>query len=143
MYFSLCPGGFKIMLNWITAGLAAANGVIQQLCRPILTQFWPPTHLECTIVDVLHNTYFLFMWTIVDFLLTTYLPTSFCWRGYWMTPIPICSLVIEEYISVCRDKPGALSWLLVENNDLELNWTFKIFNQVLLNMDLPYSLAAA
>ena len=45
-------------------------GVIQQLLGPNVTQFWPPTRLEWTIVDILHTTYPLF--PSVTFLLATY-----------------------------------------------------------------------
>ena len=60
--------------------------VIQQLRGPNDTQFWPPTLLEWTIGNILHNTYSLFTWPSMDFLLTTYpRPSSFP-HSYWMSP---------------------------------------------------------
>ena len=40
----------------ITSTFNKVLGGIQQLRRPNFTQFWPPTPLEWTIVDILHNT---------------------------------------------------------------------------------------
>ena len=61
--------------------------VIQQLRGPNFTQFWPPTPLEWTIDDILHNTYPLSTWLSINFLCTDHLPTSSCPRS-WMTPEP-------------------------------------------------------
>ena len=44
---------------------------IQQLRGPNFTQFWPPTPPR---VDILHNTYSLFRWPSMEFLLTTHPP---------------------------------------------------------------------
>ena len=51
----------KFLCNW---DFQRVQGGIQKLREPKFTQFWPPTPIEWTIIDILqHNTYFLFMWT--------------------------------------------------------------------------------
>ena len=52
----------------------SCSGVIQQIRGPNFTQFWPPTPLEWTFVDILQTTCTLFLWPSTDFLLITYPP---------------------------------------------------------------------
>ena len=56
---------------------------------------------------ILHTTYFWFMGPNMEFLLTTYLPTSFWTRSYWMTPY-------DSILLWCRKTKlakGNLFWL--------------------------------
>ena len=58
---------------------------IQQLRGSNFTPFWPSTHLEWTMTDILLDTYPLFMWLSMNFLLTTYLPFLVYWVIEWPT----------------------------------------------------------
>ena len=50
--------------------------VIQQLRWPTFTQFWPPTHLEWTIVNILHTYVLIFVKVTKLGLSTNYLSTQ-------------------------------------------------------------------
>ena len=57
------------------------------LAKLQITQFWPPTPLKWTIVDILYNNYPLLTWLSVDFILTTYL-TNFLVHVIIEWPLP-------------------------------------------------------
>ena len=75
----------------ILTSISARTGVIQQVRGPNFTQFWTPTPLEWTKMDILNTIYPLSPDPSLTF--TDPDPPSSCPRSYWMSP-PVTLLSI-------------------------------------------------